>query len=187
VTLASSSVLGGQSVQGAFALSGAAGAAAGTASITCSDPAVTITPASITLTANSTGGSFSVATNAVTAPANLIISVTYNGVARSASLTVNPLALASVTPASTIVTGGYIVSLQFSLTGPAESGTAIEISSDNESAIPAPGSIEVDAGQSSGTVDVRTYIVGIPATVTLSFSSGGVTKTVTVTVNPMDN
>src|SRR5205085_10596568 len=73
VTLASSSVTGGQTVQGTFALSGAAGSGAASVSITCSDASVTITPANMALTATSTGGSFSVATHAVAAVANLTI------------------------------------------------------------------------------------------------------------------
>jgi len=192
VTLASGSVTGGQSVQGAFALSGQAGATASIASISCSDPAVTITPASITLAANSTGGTFSVATNAVTAPATLIISVTYNGVTQSASLTVNPPALApprslaSVSPSFSTVTGGTAVWLQFYLTEPAASGTTVEISSENEAAIPAPADIEVSEGDSSGTVRIPTYFVPAATLVRLWFSCGGVTKMVTVTLTPLE-
>src|SRR5205807_2462866 len=99
-------------------------------------------------------------------------------------ITLKPPALATVTPSSVTVTGGTGVLLQFTLTAPAAGGTAVTVGTGNSGVAFASFSSPVPAGRSSGTVNIWTNPVTTATPVTLSLSTGGVTKTVIVTVNP---
>jgi len=105
-------------------------------------------------------------------------------VTRTVAVTVNPAALASVNQSSANVTGGTVLSLQYNLTGPAAGGTAILMNSSNQAAVPVQSSVQVPNGRTSGTVNIKTNVVTTATTVTVTLSSGGVSKTVTVTVVP---
>ena len=89
LTLGSSSVVGGNAVQGRVTLSAAAPAA--TIVNLASSSAVASVPASVTVAAGATSASFNINTTAVTATTSAIISGTFNGVTRSATLTINPV------------------------------------------------------------------------------------------------
>jgi hypothetical protein len=88
VTLASSSVVGGNSVQGTVRLSAAATSA--TVVNLVSNSAAATVPASVTVAAGVASANFTVNTIAVSAPTSAIISGTLNGISRSATLTINP-------------------------------------------------------------------------------------------------
>ena len=89
LTLGSTSVVGGNSVQGTVRLSAAATAAT-TVSLASSN-AVASVPASVTIAAGASSANFTVNTTTVTATASATISGTLNGITRSATLTINPV------------------------------------------------------------------------------------------------
>lgn len=90
LTLTSSSVVGGNSVQGTVQLSATAPSPT-VVTLTSSSAAATV-PASVTVAAGAASASFTVNTTTVTATTSAIISGTFNGVTRSATLTINPAA-----------------------------------------------------------------------------------------------
>ena len=90
LTLASSSVVGGNSVQGTVRLSAAAPAAT-VVTLASSNAAATV-PASVTVAAGASSANFTVNTTAVSAITSATISGTFNGLTRSATLTINPVA-----------------------------------------------------------------------------------------------
>ena len=90
LTLNPSSVVGGNSVQGKVTLSAAAPAA--TVVTLASNSARATVPASITIAAGASSGTFTIGTTAVTTTVTASISATLNGVSRSATLTINPAA-----------------------------------------------------------------------------------------------
>ena len=93
LTLASSSVVGGNSVQGTVRLSAAATAA--TVVTLASSNAAASVPASVTVAAGASSANFTINTTTVTATASATISGTLNGITRSATLTINPVAAAT--------------------------------------------------------------------------------------------
>ena len=99
LTLASSSVVGGNSVQGTVRLSAAAPSAT-VVNLASSNAAASV-PASVTVAAGATSANFTVGTTAVTATTSAVISGTFNGVTRSATLTINPTAAPPPPPPST--------------------------------------------------------------------------------------
>lgn len=90
LTLNPSSVVGGNSVQGTVTLSAAAPAAT-VINLASSSTRATV-PASITIFAGASSGTFTIGTASATATGTATISATLNGVTRSATLTINPAA-----------------------------------------------------------------------------------------------
>jgi hypothetical protein len=89
LTLAASSVIGGNTVQGTVTLNAAAPAAT-TVTLASSSTSASAPP-SVTVAAGATSASFKINTTTVTAATSAIISGTFNGVTRSATLTINPV------------------------------------------------------------------------------------------------
>lgn len=87
LTLASSSVVGGNSVQGTVTLSAAAPSAT-VVNLASSNAAASV-PASVTVAAGASSASFIVNTTVVSASTTATISGTFGGVTRSATLTIN--------------------------------------------------------------------------------------------------
>ena len=99
LTLASSSVVGGNSVQGTVTLSAAAPSAT-VVNLTSSNAAASV-PASVTVAAGASSASFIVSTVAVSATTSATISGSFGGVTRSATLTINTNAAPPPPPPST--------------------------------------------------------------------------------------
>lgn len=91
LALTPATVVGGSPSVGVVTLGSPSPVAAGTpVALSSSNPAVASVPAAITVSFNSTNGTFSVATSAVTAPTQVAISATSGGTTASATLTVTP-------------------------------------------------------------------------------------------------
>ena len=90
LTLVSSSVVGGNSVQGTVRLSAAAPSA--TVVTLASSSAAASVPASVTVAAGASSANFTVSTTAVGATTSATISGSFGGVTRSATLTINTVA-----------------------------------------------------------------------------------------------
>jgi hypothetical protein len=90
VALSATSVVGGNSVQGTVRLSAAATAAT-VVTLASSNAAATV-PASVTVGAGASSANFTVNTATVSAITSATISGTLNGITRSATLTINPVA-----------------------------------------------------------------------------------------------
>jgi hypothetical protein len=99
LTLSPTSVVGGNAVQGTVRLSAAAPAA--TVVNLVSNSASAAVPASVTVAAGASSASFAVNTSAVSATVSAVISGTFNGVTRSATLTINSAAAPPPPPPST--------------------------------------------------------------------------------------
>ena len=101
VTLSATSVTGGNSVQGTVRLSAAAPSAT-VVNLASSSASATV-PASVTVTAGASSATFTVNTTAVSATTTATISGTFNGLTRSASLTINPVNAPPPPPATDTV------------------------------------------------------------------------------------
>jgi len=90
LTLSPSSVTGGNSSQGTVTLTAAAPSGGAVVALSSGNTNAATVPASVTVPAGATSASFAVTTRAVTASTAVGITASYNGVARAATLTVNP-------------------------------------------------------------------------------------------------
>ena len=183
----SPSSTGGGSVTTANKITLDAAAPAGGAAITLlsSNPALAAVPATITI-ASGTTGTFPIATGAVTVSTPVIISASYGGVTKSATLTLLPIALSSLTLSPSSVAGGVATtSNRVALNGPAgPGGVTVAISVTVGPAV-VPTSVSVAEGQIYSTYfTIQTTIVSEIKTVTVTASMGGVSRQAVLTVKP---
>ena len=162
-------------------------------SLTSSNPAAASVPASLTVPAGATSATTSVATSAVGSTTTSVISASYNGLTRSATLTVTApaptpsatLDTVSLSPAS--VQGGSASSATVTLTANAPAGGAVvSFSSSNTAVATVPATMTVPEGVNSRVVVnfVSTSPVTATATSVISATYNGVTRSATITVTP---
>jgi len=189
LTLNPTSVVGGfQSSTGTVTLSGAAPAGGATVALSSSNTNVAQTPSSVMVAAGATSATFTVTTSAVASSTTVTISGTYGGVTRSASLTVTPvlapLGIASLTLSPSSVVGGLQSSTGTVMLNRAASaaGAIITLSSSN-GAVSVPSSVLVPAGATSASFPVRTSIVLISTSSTITASLNGTSRSATLAVS----
>jgi hypothetical protein len=156
-------------------------------SLSSSNPAVAGVPATSTVAANGFTGTFVVNTTAVTTTTPVTITATYNGVTRSATLTVTPAAVAptlqSVTVSPSSVAGGFNTSGFVTLSaGAPQAGAAVTLSSSNPALAGVPARVTIGSGATAVGFTVTTAHVSTTTSVTVTATYAGVSRTATVTI-----
>jgi len=183
VTLNPTSVTGGTSSTGTVTLGSAAPTGGLSVNLSSNNAAATV-PASVPVAAGATTATFTVATTAVASTASATISATFNGGTQTATLTVNPPVVSSVTMNPTSVTGGTSSTGTVTLGSAAPTGGLSVSLSSNNAAATVPASVSVAAGATTATFTVTTTAVASTASATISATFNGGTQTATLTVNP---
>jgi hypothetical protein len=187
LTLSPSSVTGGNSSTGTVTLSGPAPAGGALVLLSSSNTGAATVPSSVTVPAGATSATFAVNTSTVTTSTLVTISASYGGVTQTASVTVTPSplpTLSSLTLSPTSVVGGAQSSTgTVTLSGPAPAGGAqVLLSSSNTGAATVPSSVTVPAGATSATFTVNTSMVLISTSATISASYNSTTRTASLAV-----
>jgi hypothetical protein len=99
------SVVGPASATGTATLSAAAPAGGALVSLSSNHPAASV-PASVTVAAGATSGTFTVATSSATTSSAATLTAAYGGVSRTATLTVNPVPVPGAAAALTVTATG---------------------------------------------------------------------------------
>jgi hypothetical protein len=157
-------------------------------SLSSSNPAVASVPSTVTVPPNGFAGTFTVTTVAVSSPTTAVITATYNGDTRSATLTITPpgggVVLNSVVMSPPSVNGGDGTSGIVFLSGAAPAGgTTVALSSSNPAVASVPSSVTVGAGSTNWGFPVTTSSVSSTTSVTISATLNGLTRTAVLTVN----
>jgi hypothetical protein len=153
--------------------------------LTSSDPSATV-PASVNIVAGATSATFGIKTTSVASSKTVTISAAYGGVKKTAILTLNPVALASLLLYPTAFVGGVPSSSSaVYLNGPAPSSGAVVTLSSSDPSAAVPATVTVPAGATSVKFTITTSNVGATTAATISAACGGVTKTAPMTVNPV--
>jgi hypothetical protein len=176
------SVVGGTSSTGTVTLTGPAPSGGLVVSLSDNNAAAQ-TPATVTVPASASSASFTITTTSVTTTTSATINATYNGITRSATLTINPW-LASVSMSPTSVVGGASSTGTVTLNAPAPTGGILVTLSDNNAAATAPASVTVAANARTASFAVTTVPVSTSTTVTVSASYNGTTRTASLTITP---
>jgi hypothetical protein len=175
------SVVGGSSSQGTVTLNGSASGTGAVVNLSSSNPAATV-PATVTVPSGSTSATFSVGTSAVQASTSATISASY-GTTSTATLTVLPPDLSTLTLNPTSVVGGNPSTGTVTLRGPAPSGgVAVALASNDTTTATVPSSVTVPAGSSSATFTVSTTTVTATRTPVISATLGAISRSATLTV-----
>ncbi len=176
-------VVGGNVATGTVTLTSAAPAGGAAVALSSANPAASV-PASVTVPAGASSASFVINTSPVSVSTVGTLSASYAGVGKTSTLTVNPVPAAtlsslSLNPAS--VVGGVSSTGTVTLTKAAPAGGAlVSLLSSNTALAKVPASVLVPAGASSTNFVVTTVATRKAASVTISASYSGLTRTATL-------
>ncbi len=189
-SLTPNGVVGGSTVVGKVHIQNVAPAGGQVYTLTSSNPAVASVSASVTVPAGASSATFTVTTHPVSVSTPVQITVWSEGNGEHPVLWVDPAAPGTVTLSAlslnpTSVTGGNASTGTATLSAAAAAGgQLVSLSSGNTAVATVPSSVTVPAGSSSATFAVSTVAVGASTNVTISGTSGGTTRTATLTVSP---
>jgi len=183
VSVSPTTVTGGTSSTVTVTLSQPAPSGGITIGVGSSDPTVTV-PAIAVFPQGTTTQTFTATTTGVATTKNVSVSAALGTSFMTATLTVNPAALMSLTLSPTFVTGGTGSVGTLVLSGPAPpSGLTVTLMSSNTSAATVPASFNIAGGASSGTFNVTTLAVSAGANVNITATlPSGASSTVPMTV-----
>jgi hypothetical protein len=181
-TLNPTSVAGGNSSTGTVTLSGPAPAAGAQVTLSSNNAAASV-PSSVTISAGSTSGSFTIGTSPVASSTVATIFASYDGVTPSASLSVTPPTVSSLTLNPPTVVGGAQSSTgTVTLSGPAPAGGAQVMLSSSNAVATVPPSVIVPAGSTSATFTVNTSMVLTPTSSKITASYNNTSQSATLSV-----
>jgi hypothetical protein len=181
LSISPSSVTGGQTASGTVVLTAAAPAGGIMIDLSVDDPAVTL-PATVTVAVGATSANFTVNTSPVGAATTATITGTYDGIGKTAALSVMPPVLSSLNLNPTTVPGGTTSTGTVRLNANAPfGGIVVTISSSRPRRGVVPPTVTIPAGSNSAGFPINTT-AGAKVSATISASYGGATKKATLTV-----
>jgi acetyl esterase/lipase len=186
ISLNPTSVVGSGTVTGTVQLSGPALSIGATVSLTSNDTSTATVPASITIPAGASSGTFTVTTYSVAAPKTVQITAARRGVTRTAALTVNEPSVQSLTLSIGNMAGSCQTSVgRVVLTAKAPAGgIVVPIANANAVAV-MPATVTVPAGANAVNFNITAPAVTTTHTGTVTATYGGVSKSSTLTVRPI--
>ena len=185
VAVAPASVTGGAGATGSVSLTAPAPAAGVVVALSSNQAAVNV-PASVAVPAGASAASFAITTTAVTASTVATVHASYSGVNKSTTLTVQPVAAATLSSLAlqpTRVVGGGTATGTVTLSAAAPAGgSVVALASSNASQAAVPASVTVPAGARTATFTVSTTPTRRNRSVTVSATLGSRTVAATLTV-----
>ncbi|HTP70018.1 MAG TPA: DUF2341 domain-containing protein, partial [Dongiaceae bacterium] len=179
------SVVGGNSSTATVTMTSIAPAGGALVTLTSNNTAAATVPASVTVAAGSNSATFQVSTSPVSSTTPVLVSGTYNSATQSAALTVNPLAVSSVSLNPAALIGGASSTATVTLNSAAPvGGTLVSLSSGNTAVATVPASVTVPAGATTATFAVSTSLVATATAVSIN-ATYNTTQSSTLTVNPI--
>lgn len=186
LTLSPSTISAGGSVTLTASLTGPAYSPGIDVTLSSSNSSVVPVPSHITVQPAQASAQTTLVTNAVQSSTPVVITGSFGGATRTATLTVLPLALSSFDCTPSHVTGGGSAACKVSLNGPSPSpGTVVNLSSSNPAiaAVPAGGTVQIPAGNSTAEFTVITGPVSDSTNVTVTASYGSTSLNYELTVD----
>lgn len=182
LTLTPATVNGGSTSVGSVAL-GSAAPAGGAVVVLSSNNTKVVIPASITIPAGQTSGTFDANTYAVPTNTAVTVTATYNGVSKSAVLTVNATVfLKAFSLSSTTVNGGISTVGILNLTGVAAAGGLTVTITEGSAYVSGPSSVFIAAGSSATSFAIPTVNPPSTQSVVITATLGAISKSQTLTV-----
>jgi hypothetical protein len=185
LTLAPATFAGGcQTSTGKVTLTAPAPAGGAVVAIADTNPAASM-PASVTVPAGATTATFTITGAAVAAKQSGAVTASYGGVSKSATVTVRPIGVASLTLSPNPVVGpnSVVGTVTLECTA-APSSITVSLTSSNAAVASTPASLSIPAGSKTGTFTVTTADVSVVSSANIKALANGISRTVTLTVNP---
>ena len=185
VTVTPTTISSGQSATGKITLTGKAPTGGASVTVTSSDTTVATVKSPVVIPAGKTSGTFKVTALGVATSTPVTITGTYSGVSKTATLTVTPALLQSISVLPGSAAGGAPVTGTITLSSPAPSGgVSITTMSSNTVLAQTVSPVAVPAGQTSATFAISTSGASVSTPVTISAGYAGATVKTTLTVAP---
>ncbi|MGZ4845498.1 MAG: hypothetical protein ACXVK3_08125 [Candidatus Angelobacter sp.] len=185
ITLTPATISGGAQGGAIVMLNGQAPAGGAVVDMSSDSPSA-MPPALATIPAGSYSVTVALPTNAVAANTLANITATWNGASVQSPLTLTPQgqpASIALSPAS--VSGITSSFATVTMAAPSATDQIFQISSSNAAASLTANSVTVPAGSTTGGFFINTAAVSAQTLVTISVSGGGVTRSATLTLNPV--
>lgn len=185
ITLTPASISGGAQGGAIVMLNGQAPAGGAVVDISSDSPSV-MPPALATIPAGTSSVSVSIPTNQVSANTLANITAGWNGASVQSPLTITPQgqpASISLSPAS--VSGITSSFATVTVAVPSATDQIFQISSNNAAASLTANSVTIPAGSTTGGFFINAAAVSTQTLATISVSGGGVTRSATLTLNPV--
>jgi len=183
VTLSPKLVVGGSPSSGTITLTGPAPTGGVTVKLASSSKSA-IVPVTVLIAAGKSVGSFTANTTAVASQVNATITGSVGSVSQSATLSINPAFLVSVTLSPASVVGLTSSTATVTISGPAPTGgMPIQLASNQNSAT-VPATVTIPSGSTHTTFTVKTVSVPSQVNATISATLNGSTVLGTLTIGP---
>src|SRR6478609_4721110 len=185
IVLTPSTISGGARAGAIVMLNGQAPAGGAVVDLT-SDSASAMPPALATIPAGSSSVSVAIPTNAVAANTLANISAGWNGASVQSQLMLTPQgqpASIALNPAS--VTGSAGTFATVTMAAASATDQTLQISSSNAAVSLTSTSVLIPAGSTTGGFFINTATVSTQTLATISVSGGGITRSATLTLNPV--
>ena len=184
VSLSRNTVMGGNNAGGTVVLRGPAYAGGVTVALSSSDTSVASVPPSVTVPAGATAASFTIATYSTSNPTAVTITASNNGTVKSATLTVTPPTVSSLSISPASVKGGLTATATVRMTGPAPTGgSSVTLTSSSPAVAAVPSTVTIPQGASSATFKISTAAVASSTVVQIT-ATYNAAKTSSLTVTP---
>ena len=189
LSVAPTSVTGGQGATGTATLAAPAPAGGVQVSLSSANPSVAAVPPTVTIAASATAASFPITTASVTTTTVVGLGATLGASSKSAAITVNPAvppappALSSLSLSPSSLRGGASSTGTVRIAAPAPAGgVGISLTSSNPAKATVPSAVTVAPGMTSATFTVSTVATSSNTTAIITASASGVTKSATLTI-----
>jgi uncharacterized protein (TIGR03437 family) len=182
VSISPFSLLGGKDATGTIRLTGPAPVNGSSVQLASDNDAARL-PAAVNVPFNQASATFTLATLPVTKSVDATVTATLGHITSSAKVTLLPAITLAVDSSS--VTGGAAVTATVTLGEFAPiTGAQVNLSSSDTLAARVPLNITIPSAQNIGTFAITTSTVTTARTVTISATYGGLTQSVSISVNP---
>ena len=176
---------GGQTATGTLNLTFAAPAGGAVVSLSSDNPAAVV-PATVTIPASATTTTFPITTKSVPRTVVVTITATLAGLSQMAKLEIRSARISAVSVAPASLTGGAPAVGTVTLDSPAAVPAGLVVSlSGSDPAGTVPATVTVPLGATTATFPITTAVVPTPVTDTLTATLDGISKTVALTIQPI--
>jgi uncharacterized repeat protein (TIGR03803 family) len=185
VTLAEAQIAQGKTTTGTVTISTAAPAGGVTVKLKSSSTSAATVPASVTVGNGETSAEFKVkAAASIAADVTTSITATLSSSSRSATLTVDPASILSLTVKPGKASGVATLTGTIGLLGKADPPFVVNLASSDPAIVAVPASVTVPTGESTATFAIVTTAPAKTTKVTITATAGDLKLTATVTVSP---
>lgn len=182
LTIPNTSGYGGRTFTSTAYITGYAPHTGATVNVSSSNPSALTVPSTVFVPAESDRVVFNITTNAVSVDTPVTVTITLNGISASDTYTVLTPTVSAVTTTPTYIAGGQSATGRVTLIAKAPAGGKIVTLSDNSGFVTTPASVAVSANATLAQFNMTSTPVTATQTVTITATTGAVSKTATLLV-----